>query len=582
MSATVNAPCQENGVDITAEQSGSVKRYTSVYTSCSTKTTANAIWLGSGGKFTYTLIFSKPIIEIEIAITATGFPVNENFIFSSNGDTPTITSSNSCFTTIEKNQLFSGMESNGVGGGGNFTIKSSKSFTKLTISGDGGSNGSILAIGANSLKAMDEYPSPSFEKEDLYSDCGEKQINISKLKAKNTPSGLKMTLHTSFPPTKSNLTEQKLLNEGIYYSTFYDKKKDSFSLNYTELKLKALKIPQIFAGEDKTICEGTDMIFQASGAKTYNWNNNIEQNKKYRLASSKAYIVQGMDEFGCFGFDTLNLVIKPAPKVYAGDDISTYKGKEITLSASGAQTFSWNKGVEQGLAFIPKSTSYAVTGTDKNGCSASDEVIVKVENYSIEMIEEIPINEFSEEDFKPVNVVFVLDISNSMASSDKLKLLKIAVGNLGNLLRPQDKISMVTYSNYATVLLDPVSGSNKGQVLEVVEQLKTIGSTAGVDGIKLGYKLAGKNFIENGTNLIVLITDGNFNDGKGNVNKIIQKNKKKDLQLSVVGVKNNPIDEHNMRTAAEYGGGRYVPVFNVDDAEKNLIYEIKKHTFLIK
>ena len=62
----------------------------------------------------------------------------------------------------------------------------------------------------------------------------------------------------------------------------------------------------------------------------------------------------------------------------------------------------------------------------------------------------------------------------------------------------------------------------------------------------------------------------------------IQKNIKNDLFLSVVGVKNNPIDEHNMKMAAEFGGGRYVPVFNAEDAEKNLIYEIKKHAFLIK
>ena len=118
------------------------------------------------------------------------------------------------------------------------------------------------------------------------------------------------------------------------------------------------------------------------------------------------------------------------------------------------------------------------------------------------------------------------------------------------------------------------SGAEKESIKEKVSELKAIGYTAGSAGIKLGFKEAKKSFIAEGTNLVIVITDGAFSKYSGNYLKFIKKYQKQKINLSVVGVKNAAKDEANMREAATLGKGYYVPVFKAVDCKKNLILEI--------
>lgn len=193
---------------------------------------------------------------------------------------------------------------------------------------------------------------------------------------------------------------------------------------------------------------------------------------------------------------------------------------------------------------------------------------------------EIPLDNFDSSNFKPVNMVFVLDVSSSMGTSDKFDLLKFSLMQLAGILRTEDRISFVTYSNEASVLLDMKSGAEKDLIKKKISELKAFGYTAGSAGIKLGYKQASKSFISNGTNLIIVITDGAFNKYEGvDYLKMISKNLEKGIQLSVVGIKNLPKDEINMKEAANKGNGNYVPISKLADAQENLILEIKKQSF---
>ena len=154
-SGSVVPPATINGVVITDSSTGSVSTYTmGSYTSCGSVTTPNnSKWLGQGGVFTYTMNFSVPINNLIVFITGAGVPGDENFIFTTNTGTgiPTITSSISCFSTIVGNQIFSGAGAGAFGGGGQFVITNNVNFTSVTISGDGGLNGSLLSVCANSI-----------------------------------------------------------------------------------------------------------------------------------------------------------------------------------------------------------------------------------------------------------------------------------------------------------------------------------------------------------------------------------------------------------------------------------------------
>src|SRR5690606_28450515 len=100
---------------------------------------------------------------------------------------------------------------------------------------------------------------------------------------------------------------------------------------------------------------------------------------------------------------------------------------------------------------------------------------------------------FDPEYFDPINVVFVLDISSSMRQADKMELMKYSLIQLTSMLRPMDRITLVTYSSTAEVFMSSLSGADKSEIFAKVEELKAHGFTAGGTGIKLGYKQASKS-----------------------------------------------------------------------------------------
>jgi Ca-activated chloride channel family protein len=184
-------------------------------------------------------------------------------------------------------------------------------------------------------------------------------------------------------------------------------------------------------------------------------------------------------------------------------------------------------------------------------------------------------NDFSDENFKPVNIVFVLDVSSSMNQADKIELMKFALYEMVTMLRPQDKISLVTYSTQARVLLDAAKGNEKVEANKKVEELKASGMTAGGAGIKLGYKQNLKSYLDSGVNQVIVITDGAFNRNSDDYLKYVRKYKKRGVNLSIVGIKNSEKDEIKMTDAAEKGGGHYIAIQKLADAQNNLKQEIR-------
>ena len=190
-------------------------------------------------------------------------------------------------------------------------------------------------------------------------------------------------------------------------------------------------------------------------------------------------------------------------------------------------------------------------------------------------LKNIPFENFDEQYFKPVNVVFVLDVSSSMLVGNRLELLKYSLFELIDYLRPQDQMAVVTYSSKTRLLFETTSASEKETMKLPIKRLRAAGGTAGGDGIKMGFAQADKAFLKDGANMVIIITDGAFNKNSDDYQQSIAKYQEQGITFSVVGIQNAEREEAKMREAADIGKGRYVPIFKLTDAQRNLIQEIR-------
>jgi hypothetical protein len=150
-------------------------------------------------------------------------------------------------------------------------------------------------------------------------------------------------------------------------------------INTDQVTVTVNPLPVVNAGLDQTICIGASVTLNGAGANTYTWNNGVSNGVAFTPSLTNTYTVTGTDANGCVNTDQVTVIVNPLPLVNAGTDVTTCAGGSVTLSGSGASSYSWNNGVVNGTPFIPASTNtYTVTGTDVNGCINTDQVVVTV------------------------------------------------------------------------------------------------------------------------------------------------------------------------------------------------------------
>ena len=184
----------------------------------------------------------------------------------------------------------------------------------------------------------------------------------------------------------------------------------------------------------------------------------------------------------------------------------------------------------------------------------------------------------------PSNLVFLLDVSGSMGAPNKLPLLKRAYKMLVNELRPNDRVAIVVYAGAAGKVLDSTPGNEKKTILKALEKLSAGGSTAGGEGLKLAYKIAHDNFIENGNNRIILATDGDFNVGVSSTSemeRLVEKERENGVFMTVLGFGMGNIKDDKMETIADKGNGNYAYIDNIQEARKVFITEFGGTLFTI-
>ena len=171
-----------------------------------------------------------------------------------------------------------------------------------------------------------------------------------------------------------------------------------------------------------------------------------------------------------------------------------------------------------------------------------------------------------------------------MKSAKKLPLLKSAFKLLVNELRPEDKIAIVVYAGAAGVVLEPTAGNEKDKILNAIELLSAGGSTAGGAGIKLAYKLAKEQFVQQGNNRIILATDGDFNVGVSSdaaLTALIEEKRKDNIFLTVLGFVTGNYKDNKLESLANKGNGMYAYIDGETEARKVFLYELRGSLFTI-
>ena len=177
----------------------------------------------------------------------------------------------------------------------------------------------------------------------------------------------------------------------------------------------------------------------------------------------------------------------------------------------------------------------------------------------------------------PSNLVFLIDVSGSMASEDKLPLVQQAFRLLVQQLRPRDRVAIVVYAGAAGLVLPSTPGTARATILAAIDRLEAGGSTAGGAGIQLAYQVAAEHFQAGGNNRVILATDGDFNVGvssEADLVRLIEQKRESGVFLTVLGFGTGNLKDARMEQLADKGNGAYAYVDNLREARRVFVNEL--------
>jgi Ca-activated chloride channel family protein len=182
------------------------------------------------------------------------------------------------------------------------------------------------------------------------------------------------------------------------------------------------------------------------------------------------------------------------------------------------------------------------------------------------------------------NLVFLIDVSGSMQSPDKLPLLKNSLRLLADQLSARDRVSMVVYAGASGVVLEPTPGNQKSKIFAAIDKLEAGGSTNGGDGIRRAYQLAREAELKGGINRVVLATDGDFNVGIVNFEALVdmaEQQRETGVALTTLGFGTGNYNDQLLERLADAGNGNYAYVDSLNEARKVLVSELSSTLFTI-
>jgi Ca-activated chloride channel family protein len=171
----------------------------------------------------------------------------------------------------------------------------------------------------------------------------------------------------------------------------------------------------------------------------------------------------------------------------------------------------------------------------------------------------------------PLNLSLLLDVSGSMNDPAKLPLVKQAMKLLIDQLTARDRVSITVYAGAAGAVLDPTPGNEKAKIMAALDGLSAGGSTAGGEGLALAYRQAERHFDRNAVNRVMIATDGDFNVGVTDDQRLedfVARKRETGIYLSVLGFGGGNYNDSLMQTLAQKGNGSAVYIDNLNEARK--------------
>ncbi len=175
------------------------------------------------------------------------------------------------------------------------------------------------------------------------------------------------------------------------------------------------------------------------------------------------------------------------------------------------------------------------------------------------------------------NLVFLVDVSGSMADANKLPLVQQSLRLLTERLTENDRVSLVTYAGSSSVVLNSTNGQEKDRIMAAIDALSSGGSTNGSGGLESAYQQAVQHFIKDGVNRVILATDGDFNVGMSSheaLLSLIQDKAQTGVFLSVLGYGMGNLKDDTMELLANKGNGNYAYIDSLSEARKTLVEQM--------
>lgn len=179
----------------------------------------------------------------------------------------------------------------------------------------------------------------------------------------------------------------------------------------------------------------------------------------------------------------------------------------------------------------------------------------------------------------PTSLVFLIDVSGSMADQKKLPLVKQSMKLLVEHLNADDRLAIVTYAGQAGLVMDSTycTPEKKAEISRMIESLNAGGSTNGSGGIQVAYAVASQYFIKGGVNRVILCTDGDFNVGassEADLIRLIEDKRATGVYLSVLGFGSGNLQDAKMKQLSKHGNGNYAFIDAIDEGRKVLVDQL--------
>jgi Ca-activated chloride channel family protein len=301
---------------------------------------------------------------------------------------------------------------------------------------------------------------------------------------------------------------------------------------------------------------GSIVSGNAMPAPAYDYNS--EQNEEYKSIAENRFLDARYDPLSTFSLDVDAASYSNVRRII---NMGQKPGKDAVRTEEMVNYFSYN---------YPKPTGQHPVNilAETTRCPwAQDHLLLRIG---------VKAKEIPSENLPASNFVFLIDVSGSMGSPNRLPLVVSSLKLLVNNLREKDRVAIVTYAGAAGEALPSTPGNDRQKIIETLSNLQAGGSTAGGEGIQLAYKIAEKNFIKGGNNRIILCTDGDFNVGISStedLEKMITEKRKSGVYLTALGYGMGNYKDAKLQTLAEKGNGNHAYIDNLQEANKVLVSE---------